>query len=360
MRRGPKAPPYEVPLSKNTRPTHDVRMHGFEHRHTVRAALAWLDAQLRPLDGETVSLPHASGRVLAEPIVSHVDVPGFDRSTMDGYAVRADTVDGASSYNPISLRVAGDAMPGAPFEGHYAADETIRIMTGAPMPAGSDAVLPAEWTDADPHDSQRIVALSAISPGKNVGQRGEDIAKGTTVLAAGRLLRPQDRLVAIEKHPEECEALTTALKPFHKTRAVCADGYERLAALLPPQERRGAILIDPPFEAPDEFAQMAGVLGNALRRFATGIYLLWFPIKTKSDADALSGEVLARGATKLLRLQLDVGASAECRLTQTGLLIVNPPYGFDAQMREALSALAAPLGRGRPAQWSVEWLAGEG
>jgi molybdopterin molybdotransferase len=167
-------------------------MHGFEHRHTVRAALAWLDAQLRPLDGETVSLPHASGRVLAEPIVSHVDVPGFDRSTMDGYAVRADTVDGASSYNPISLRVAGDAMPGAPFEGHYAADETIRIMTGAPMPAGSDAVLPAEWADADPHDSQRIVALSAVSPGKNVGQRGEDIAKGTTVLAAGRLLRPQD------------------------------------------------------------------------------------------------------------------------------------------------------------------------
>jgi len=214
---------------------------------------------------------------------------------------------------------------------------------------------------------QGIASLGDAPAGNEVLQTYLDTARsfgsGTypgSPLIAAHLLRPQDRLVAIEKHPEECEALTTALKPFHKTRAVCADGYERLAALLPPQERRGAILIDPPFEAPDEFAQMADALGNALRRFATGIYLLWFPIKTKSDADALSGEVLARGATKLLRLQLDVGASAEGRLTQTGLLIVNPPYGFDAQMREALSALAAPLGRGRPAQWSVEWLAGEG
>ena len=214
---------------------------------------------------------------------------------------------------------------------------------------------------------QGIASLGDAPAGNEVLQTYLDTARsfgsGTypgSPLIAAHLLRPQDRLVAIEKHPEECEALTTALKPFHKTRAVCADGYERLAVLLPPPERRGAILIDPPFEAPDEFAQMADALGNALRRFATGIYLLWFPIKTKSDADALSGEVLARGAAKLLRLQLDVGASAEGRLTQTGLLIVNPPYGFDAQMREALSALAAPLGRGRPAQWSVEWLAGEG
>ena len=214
---------------------------------------------------------------------------------------------------------------------------------------------------------QGIASLGDAPAGNEVLQTYLDTARsfgsGTypgSPLIAAHLLRPQDRLVAIEKHPEECEALTTALKPFHKTRAVCADGYERLAVLLPPPERRGAILIDPPFEAPDEFAQMADALGNALRRFATGIYLLWFPIKTKSDADALSGEVLARGATKLLRLQLDVGASAEGRLTQTGLLIVNLFYGFDAQMREALSALAAPLGRGRPAQWSVEWLAGEG
>lgn len=212
-----------------------------------------------------------------------------------------------------------------------------------------------------------IARLGEAPAGNEVLRTYLDIARGFgpgtypgSPLFAMRLLRPQDRLVAIEKHPEECDALTATLKPFRKARAVCADGYERLAALLPPHERRGAILIDPPFEAADEFAQMAEALGNAIGRFANGIYLLWFPIKTKNDADALSGEVLARGVTKLLRVQLDVGASAEGRLSQTGLLIANPPYGFDLQMREALAALAAPLGRESPARWSVEWLAGEG
>ena len=116
---------------------------------------------------------------------------------------------------------------------------------------------------------QGIASLGDAPAGNEVLQTYLDTARsfgsGTypgSPLIAAHLLRPQDRLVAIEKHPEECEALTTALKPFHKTRAVCADGYERLAVLLPPPERRGAILIDPPFEAPDEFAQMADALGK--------------------------------------------------------------------------------------------------
>jgi molybdopterin molybdotransferase len=173
-------------------------MHGFEHRHTVQAALAWLDAQLRVLDSEYIPLhatsarASAAGRVLAAPMVSNVDVPGFDRATMDGYALHADAIEGASSYNPITLRVVGDAMPGVPFDRPVAADEAVRIMTGAPMPAGSDAVLPAEWVDAAPAARDRIVALSSVSKGRNIGQQGEDITRGTTVLDGGRTLRPQD------------------------------------------------------------------------------------------------------------------------------------------------------------------------
>jgi molybdopterin molybdotransferase len=182
----------QVRMSEKTRPIHDVRMHGFEHRHTVQAALAWLDAQVRVLDSVTIPLRAAAGRVLAAPIVSDVDVPGFDRATMDGYAVRADAVDGAAAYNPIALRVVGDAMPGSPFERAVTPDEAVRIMTGAPMPEGCDAVLPAEWADADPSASDRIVALSSVSPGKNIGRRGEDITRGTTLLERGRVLRPQD------------------------------------------------------------------------------------------------------------------------------------------------------------------------
>jgi 23S rRNA (adenine2030-N6)-methyltransferase len=177
-------------------------------------------------------------------------------------------------------------------------------------------------------------------------------------LIAARLLRQQDRLAAIEKHPEEYEALAAALAPFRKAQAVSADGYMKLTALLPPLERRGLVLIDPPFEEPNEFARIADAFAKARRRFAGGIYLIWFPIKTKNDADALSGELLARGATRLLRLGLDIGTAANGRLGEAGLLAVNPPFGFDARMRETLAALATPLGRAGAAKWQVQWLAG--
>jgi molybdopterin molybdotransferase len=173
-------------------------MHGFSHRHTVEAALAWLDAQLHTLDGEPVPLRSAAGRVLATPISSTVDVPGFDRATMDGFAVVADSTEGASSYNGIPLRVVGDAMPGSPFAGTILAGEAVRIMTGAPLPSGADGVLPAEFAEADDDAApatdrpSTVRAVLTVSPGKNVGARGEDILAGTTLLAAGRVLRPQD------------------------------------------------------------------------------------------------------------------------------------------------------------------------
>jgi len=169
--------------------TEDVRMRGFARRHTVALALEWLDAQLQPLDAETVPLGVAAGRVLASAVTSDVDVPGFDRSTMDGYAVVAADTDGASAYNRLSLTVIGDSMPGRPFDGAVHPGEAIRVMTGAPMPRGADAVLPAEFVEeGGPH----IHALAPVSPGKNVGRVAEDIARGAQVLEAGRVLRPQD------------------------------------------------------------------------------------------------------------------------------------------------------------------------
>jgi molybdopterin molybdotransferase len=171
----------------------DVRMRGFSHRHTVEAALVWLDAQLQRLPPETIALRSAAGRVLAAPVVSGVDVPGFDRATMDGYAVVAASTEGASAYNRLSLTVIGDSMPGHAFDGALSPTETIRVMTGAPMPRGADAVIPAEWVELEPAGApQAISALAAVSPGKHVGKRGEDIVCGTTVLEAGRVLRPQD------------------------------------------------------------------------------------------------------------------------------------------------------------------------
>ena len=114
----------------------DVRMRGFTHRHTVEAALAWLDAQLQPQGSEVVPLQMAAGRVLAAAVVSEVDVPGFDRATMDGYALVAESTEGATSYNRLPLIVIGDSLPGHPFHGSVAAGQAVRIMTGAPMPLG--------------------------------------------------------------------------------------------------------------------------------------------------------------------------------------------------------------------------------
>jgi molybdopterin molybdotransferase len=111
---------------------------------------------------------------------------------MDGYAVVADSTDGASAYSRLPLTVIGDSMPGRPFDGVVSPGEAVRVMTGAPLPAGADSVLPAEWIEADESDPALISALTAVSPGKNVGRRGEDILQGTLLLEAGRILRPQD------------------------------------------------------------------------------------------------------------------------------------------------------------------------
>ena len=164
-------------------------MHGFTRRHTVQQAIDWLDPHLHALDAELVPLRAAAGRVLASAVVSSIDVPGFDRATMDGYAVVADSTEGATPYNRVALKVVGDALPGSPFARPLARGEAVRIMTGAPLPAGCDSVLPAESVEGN---GDVVFATSDVSPGKNVGRRGEDIVPGTTLLEIGRALRPQD------------------------------------------------------------------------------------------------------------------------------------------------------------------------
>jgi 23S rRNA (adenine2030-N6)-methyltransferase len=201
-----------------------------------------------------------------------------------------------------------------------------------------------------------LVAYRAI-----VADFGAGHYPGSPLIAA-RLLRPGDRLIAIEKHPEEFAALSAALRPYGNAKAEEADGYARLAALLPPPERRGIVLIDPPYEEEGEFACVARSLAGAYRRFATGIYLIWFPVKRRSDGDALAGEMLALGVTKLVSLKLGVGRAPGAppeRLAESGLLIVNPPFGFGEKMQAVLAFLATRLVQGEGAYSRIERLAGE-
>jgi 23S rRNA (adenine2030-N6)-methyltransferase len=210
---------------------------------------------------------------------------------------------------------------------------------------------------------ERLRGLAPPLPGaldtylKIVGESGADHYPGSPLIAA-KLLRPQDRLVAIEKHPEEAAVLAATLKPFRKAFAKTADGYARLVKLLPPPERRGLVLIDPPFEAADEFKTLAQTVRDAYRRFGSGIYLIWYPVKSQAAADVFCGEVLATGVDKLLRIEIAVAPDTD-RLTRSGILVLNPPYGFDDAMGEILALLAPKLGQGGVAQTRLEWLAGE-
>lgn len=214
-----------------TRPTPppDVRMRGFSRRVTVENALRFLDEQLAPLPAETLELADAGARVLAGDVQSVVDVPGFDRAMMDGFAVQAADTLGASGYNRLPLTIVGQVLPGQSFPSVVLAGQAVRIMTGAPVPRGADAVLPAEKVE---FENDRLLATDEVSPGKHVGRRGEDVAIGDVVLNRGRLLRPQDLGVL-----SSIGAAKVAAVRRPKVRIVIT-GDELLAPGTPPRENR--------------------------------------------------------------------------------------------------------------------------
>lgn len=173
-------------------------------------------------------------------------------------------------------------------------------------------------------------------------------------LMAARMLRDNDRLVAVEKNPEEAETLRRNLRNYPKAMVEEADGYRRLRALTPPPERRAAILIDPPFEETNEFVACADAVVTAYRRFPTGNYIIWFPVKSRPEVDKFIGEILASGVGKAMRVDMKVSGLEEGKLSETGLLMINPPYGFEAAMREALEPVLPRL----EAEVRFTWLAG--
>ena len=176
-------------MSADSPRSRDVRMRGFSRRAKVDDAWQWIARHTTPLAAQTVPIDVAAGRVLAREVIATLDVPAFDRAAMDGYAVRGEETTGASDYNPLAFSVVGSALPGRAFEGTVGPGQAVRIMTGAPMPDGADAVVPAEYVRDTP---QGIETSLAFGPGKHVGRVGEDIARGAVVLAALRRLRPQD------------------------------------------------------------------------------------------------------------------------------------------------------------------------
>ena len=179
-------------------------------------------------------------------------------------------------------------------------------------------------------------------------------------MIARHLLRKQDRLSAIELHPKDVAKLRTLFAGDFQTRVIELDGWLALGAHLPPKEKRGLVLIDPPFEEAGEFERLVDGLIRAHKRWPGGIYALWYPIKDRKAIIAFRKALKQSGIPKLLDIEFEIRpASSQPSLDGSGLLVVNPPFTLEGELRTLLPALHRLLAVGRPAHWSLEWLAGE-
>lgn len=179
-------------------------------------------------------------------------------------------------------------------------------------------------------------------------------------LITRNMLRQQDRLMALELHPIDVEALRENFAGDFQVRVTHVDGWQALGTHLPPKEKRGLVLIDPPFEERNEFERMAQNLIKAHKRWPTGLYALWYPIKDVADVDKFVALLKASGIPKILRLELTIRQpSNPPRLHGTGMIVINPPFVLEEEMRVLMPVLADVLsdeGRGR---WIVDWVTGE-
>ncbi len=179
-------------------------------------------------------------------------------------------------------------------------------------------------------------------------------------LIARAMLRPQDRLTACEVEPKARKRLIEQLRRDTQARVVDLDGWTALPAFVPPNERRGLVLIDPSFEAKDEFERLAAGFTEAFAKWPTGSYLLWYPVKSRRATDGLArhvAEVAGAGkpAGKCLRLEFSVAPQAASPgLVSTGLLIVNPPWTLMGELKAILPELEKPLGQGGAGRFRLE------
>jgi 23S rRNA (adenine2030-N6)-methyltransferase len=179
-------------------------------------------------------------------------------------------------------------------------------------------------------------------------------------LIARALLRPQDRLTACEVEPSARKALIEQLRRDTQARVVDLDGWTALPAFVPPNERRGLVLIDPSFEARDEFERLASGFAAAFAKWPTGTYVLWYPAKSRRATDELAASVARQAAAvkpagKCLRLEFSIAPQAAgSALASTGLLIVNPPWTLQAELKTILPELEKPLGQGGAGRFRLE------
>jgi 23S rRNA (adenine2030-N6)-methyltransferase len=182
---------------------------------------------------------------------------------------------------------------------------------------------------------------------------------GSPWIARG-LLRRQDRLTAVELHPEDAVSLSALFADDRQVKTIMLDGWLALGSFVPPKERRGLVLVDPPFEERDDFDKLVDGLKAAHRRWPSGIYALWYPVKDLVAIDRFRADLVHAGIPRLLRAELLVRHRASLgRFNGTGLVICNPPWKFAETLTALLSGLVPHLADGPGAGKIIDLIAGE-
>lgn len=190
---------------------------------------------------------------------------------------------------------------------------------------------------------------------------GALIAYPGSPLLVAQAMREHDRLVACELQPEEARALEALFRHDQRVSAMARDGYAAVKALLPPKERRGFVLIDPPYEAQEEeYPRILAALSDGLARWPTGCYAVWYQIKQRRSLQAFLRKLAQLPCKSVLQAELLVRADdSPLRLNGSGMVIVNPPYKLDQEISPALPVLCKLLADGEP-EWKLAWLRKEG
>ncbi len=211
-----------------------------------------------------------------------------------------------------------------------------------------------EASDAPAALQPYFAAVRADNPGGGLSRY-----PGSPLMIA-RALRPQDRLIACDLHSDEAAHLADVLRPYRKARVEARDGYGAVKALLPPPERRGLILIDPPFEKKTEFADLATALRAGWKRFPAGVYLVWYPLKDREAVSGLMRDIAEAGIADAVTYELFVrDPDAAPGMAGSGLLAINASFALDPAMAAIGPFLAERLAQGAGAFFKATRITGE-
>lgn len=179
-------------------------------------------------------------------------------------------------------------------------------------------------------------------------------------LIATQLLRAQDRALLTELHPSDYPLLRNNFKQFENVTAKRDNGFQQLKATLPPKERRGLVLIDPPYELKEDYDLVVEAVEEGYKRFSTGIYAIWYPVVLRQQTKRIIKGLEATGIRKILQIELAIRPDSDQRgMTASGMIVINPPWTLEGQMKQILPYLTQALVPEGTGSWKVNWITPE-